>query len=538
MKIYKLSYFDEFNEIEEEEIFNDIDYSNEEIKGEYKKVLKNFVEKNKYKYKIIYKNKIYPLYNFYQFIENKNNKLVVKLICYNHILDIYKKINDFPLHDYFYFERLKNKRNINMYKYIDYLFYSSHEIKKLIYKINNEDKINIFGEEFVGNNGNKCSIIYIDKIIPLQSYFLIKDINEEDKKNKKFEILLSELEEISDRSYMFYNCESLVEFSNFVINNNEIKDNIKEGKNHFNSKEIEKFNNFYPNNIDENKINKNSSSSSKETFNFFRLEFDKIDKLKRNYYTRLNNMISMFSGCSSLISLPDISKWNTNSVNDMNSIFSRCSSLISLPDISIWNTNNVNYMNNMFEECTSLISLPDISKWNTINVNYMNNMFSRCSSLISLPDISKWNTINVNYMNHMFSECSSFITLPDISKWNTINVNDMNHIFFECSALISLPDISKWNTINVNNMISMFEGCSSLISLPDISKWNTNNISDINYMFSRCSSLISLPDISKWNTNNVNSITYMFSECSSLIYLPYISNCNRRNFANNDIDSN
>ena len=45
---------------------------------------------------------------------------------------------------------------MNIYKYIDYLFYSSHEILKLIYKNDSSNKIRIFGEEFVGNNGNKA----------------------------------------------------------------------------------------------------------------------------------------------------------------------------------------------------------------------------------------------------------------------------------------------------------------------------------------------------------------------------------------------
>ena len=42
----------------------------------------------------------------------------------------------------------------------------------------------------------------------------------------------------------------------------------------------------------------------------------------------------MLSGCSLLISLPDISKWNTHNVYEMNDIFSGYSSLIYLPDIS------------------------------------------------------------------------------------------------------------------------------------------------------------------------------------------------------------
>ena len=66
-------------------------------------------------------------------------------------------------------------------------------------------------------------------------------------------------------------------------------------------------------------------------------------------------MICLFSGCSSLISLPDISKWNTNKVTHMTEMFCGCSSLISLPDISKLNTNKVKFMNNMFNECHNLI---------------------------------------------------------------------------------------------------------------------------------------------------------------------------------------
>jgi len=52
-------------------------------------------------------------------------------------------------------------------------------------------------------------------------------------------------------------------------------------------------------------------------------------------------MSELFSGCSSLSYLPDISKWNLNNVRNMNDLFSGCSSLSFLPDISKWNINNV-----------------------------------------------------------------------------------------------------------------------------------------------------------------------------------------------------
>ena len=58
----------------------------------------------------------------------------------------------------------------------------------------------------------------------------------------------------------------------------------------------------------------------------------------------------------------------------------------------------------MLYECNSLISLPDISKWNTSNVKEMSKMFSGFNSLISLPNISKWNTSNLK-KEYIFYEC-------------------------------------------------------------------------------------------------------------------------------------
>ncbi len=52
-------------------------------------------------------------------------------------------------------------------------------------------------------------------------------------------------------------------------------------------------------------------------------------------------------------------------------------------------------MNHLFNNCTSLITLPDISKWKTSKVMNMNYMFYSCVNLIKLPDISKWDVSNV-----------------------------------------------------------------------------------------------------------------------------------------------
>ena len=49
--------------------------------------------------------------------------------------------------------------------------------------------------------------------------------------------------------------------------------------------------------------------------------------------------------------------------------------------IKLKGINNVINMSNMFKECSSLLSLPDISKWNTNNVIDMSYIFYGCSSL-------------------------------------------------------------------------------------------------------------------------------------------------------------
>ena len=56
------------------------------------------------------------------------------------------------------------------------------------------------------------------------------------------------------------------------------------------------------------------------------------------------------------------------------------------------NINNVTDMTNIFYGCSSLLSLPDISKWITNNVTNMSGMFYGCSKISSIPDISNWIT--------------------------------------------------------------------------------------------------------------------------------------------------
>ena len=42
-------------------------------------------------------------------------------------------------------------------------------------------------------------------------------------------------------------------------------------------------------------------------------------------------------------------------------------------------------MQEMFSNCSSLISLPNISNWNIISVQNMEDMFEGCSSSLIIP---------------------------------------------------------------------------------------------------------------------------------------------------------
>ena len=263
------------------------------------------------------------------------------------------------------------------------------------YKTNIENNIRIFGDNFVKNNINNCRIIINGINLELCRY-----INKELVEGDKLQIQLKEIKTISDMSYMFEGCKSLL----FV-----------------------------------------TDQSIWDTSNVI-------------------NMSYMFCGCKSLVYLPSsFSKWNTYNVVDMTSMFYLCNSLTSLPNISEWKISKVKSMIGMFYGCSSLSSIPDISNWDTSNVINMLNLFYNCSSLKILPDISKWDTSNVTNMSGMFYNCSSLKDLPNISKWNVSNVTDMRLMFGNCSLLTSMPDISKWNLSNFIEMKGIFEGCNEIL---------------------------------------------------------------------------
>ena len=436
------------------------------IKNEFEekiKLRKNKYETNLYeindKYKLIneknYINYLYRLNN----IEKKYNSKIKNLAYDKKIenLNNVKKINELVYNTY-------NAYNdnyyycINIINILSYYYKKEYYINNILRRYNNYEDIMkmIFqNNEETNEDNEKKNMEYETIIMELKEHY---EKNLEDIKTEKNKIA---------EEYIAYKTISEKKIKDF---NDEIFIIYKIGKDE-DSVKI-----FYSDFVELNKNNckiiyEEKEYDLKKEFNVKNIKKE-ILEIRLKGIMNITNMHAMFYDCSSLISLPNISKWDTTKITDMSSLFGKCTSLITLPDISKWNTSNVTNMHSLFYGCSSLISLPDISKWDTSNVTDMHSMFSECSSLLELPDISKWNIDKVTSVYKMFKKCLSLKNLPDISKWNVSNINNMCGMFFECSSLLSFPDISNWDTRNVSDMSDMFSNCSSLNKLPEISKRN------------------------------------------------------------------
>ena len=371
---------------------------------------------------------------------------------------------------------------------------------------------------------------YEDNLVDIKSIkILLNDLNSYINKLKKnLEEIFLKFKSITENFDIYYNiCNDMVNKYeknknrnyNLLLNSKNIRYSVQEAIEYLHeyslgpnlngllylntemNEEIEEIEITYKPNNEKKENEENEEDEENESNNKIRIfgkRFVKnnFDKCKIIYKKREYDLREYLQDIDNKYNNQDIFTLKLKGINniiDARGIFEDCKSLLSVPDISKWDIKNIDSLGFMFSGCESLSSLPDISKWDTSNIITTWKMFEGCRSLSSLPDISKWNTSNVSDMSYMFSCCKSLSSLPDISKWNTSNVSDMSYMFSCCKSLSSLPDISKWNTSNVSNMSNMFEGCKSLSSLPNISKWDISKVSDMSDMFEGCKNSLKIP---------------------------------------------
>ena len=225
---------------------------------------------------------------------------------------------------------------------------------ELEYKSTNDNNIKLFDYRFVYKNKDKGKIIYNEKEYDLMEYFTFYNY----KHNDSIKIQLRINNNITDISDMFFQCKELLSISELSVDNFKITDINKsfDGNNLNNNSEKADNSNVIDKNEIFNNDNLTLASIKKKANSSLYNEINDLNYIKENTFTNVTNMSLMFSQCFSLISLPDISKWDTKNVSNMGGMFFECSSLISLPDISKWNTKNVTYKYDMFYKCHNLLN--------------------------------------------------------------------------------------------------------------------------------------------------------------------------------------
>ena len=560
------------------------------------------------------KNKMKELKKMIDSFKSGINEIIDKLNLIKNNLDNYYKINEDIINNY----DIKNRnyeilQNINELNKINNITEELNEInndKNLLNKLNklftlykmmtnkeekndkitirykfnpNEERIKIFGKKFVENNKNICKVEFAEKEFQFQEYFN----NKEYKLAGEIDIGLRNLNYVTNLSYMFYGCSSLLSLSkdSFLslrnsfdksikelemnlkkdINNSSIKEALSKMKKLYNDDEFPYYFKWDTNNVTNmsymffgcsslkslNKIGNFNTSNVIDMSNMFSGCSSLSLKENSEFFSKWDlrnviNMSFMFYGCHSINNLYIISEWNINNVKDMSYMFYECLGLENISNISNWDTENVNYMNNMFNNCKNLKDISPISKWNKINIINMSYMFSGCSSLQSLSNL-KFDLNNVIYLNSMFKGCTNLCTISNFNL-NANNVINMSSMFEDCKNLSNITNITwninnvlnlsamfkncsklsclfklNLNISNVNNIARMFEGCEELSSLTELKNWNTSNVIDMSYMFSDCKKLSSLSGLEKWNTSNVINMNRLFSNCKKLSSLKEIS---------------
>ena len=113
-------------------------------------------------------------------------------------------------------------------------------------------------------------------------------------------------------------------------------------------------------------------------------------------------------------------------MTDMSYMFAKCKDLKKVIATKTY-MRNVENMRSMFEGCSNLEELSDTSHWNLEKVKTLRGLFYLCKNLKKIPGIDKWNPTNLqgkDSCNEMFYGCSQFLVKEQISqvmKWENVD---------------------------------------------------------------------------------------------------------------------
>ena len=196
---------------------------------------------------------------------------------------------------------------------------------------------------------------------------------------------------------------------------------------------------------------------------------------------------SMFAGCTALTSVGDLSKWAGSNATTVAYMFNGDKALTSL-DLTNFNPSGATSFFGMFSGCSKLTSVGDLSKWTGSNATTVAYMFDQDSSLSKL-NLSKFNPSQATDFSSMFSNCKALQDLSSVNSWNIGEATAIDYMFYYDDKLTKPIVLNNSNDPNdsiapknkLGSARQTFEGCSQLARL-DISKLNLTKANSTNFL--------------------------------------------------------
>lgn len=134
--------------------------------------------------------------------------------------------------------------------------------------------------------------------------------------------------------------------------------------------------------------------------------------------SHVTTMSGMFGAATTLRSI-DITGMDTGNVTDMSHMFDR-SPATTLTGITNLNTGNVTDMSYMFSYYNGILSVLDLSGWDTSNVTNMEGIFGNMWNSRNLVlHLESWDTSSVTNYQNMFTQWNGLTVYYDSTKFSS-----------------------------------------------------------------------------------------------------------------------
>ena len=231
---------------------------------------------------------------------------------------------------------------------------------------------------------------------------------------------------------------------------------------------------------------------------------------------------NMFSGCSNLITIPELSSVTTLASYCYSGMFAD-TKITTAPELPLTTLATGCYYE-MFRSCKSLTTAPSLPATTLTKECYV-YMFSSCTALTTTPQLPATTLAESCYAS-MFSGCKSLTAVPELPV-TTLTKQCYVAMFKDCTGLTTVSNnLLPATTLAESCYSSMFESCTSLITPPKLPATILGR-SCYERMFYGCTSLTTAPELPAttlakycyycmfYNCININKITMLATNISA-----------------------